>query len=185
MHFKINLTKAKCEYIKKWGAPRFEPTDIVPLVNKSFPQSFGNKKRVVKAVADRGWNPLNYNLLTVLPDAKDVVDLTSKDTTGSVVAVPALNLTRGVGTYYLYMLIEEGKKDEGRQKKFEAIKKEQKTNKQKIENLKKITKVSSAQLAACNHYVLDENVRDLVFARSTAIEAAQAATEQHKKIRRT
>ena len=79
------------------------------------------------------------------------------------------------------MLIEEGKKDEGRQKKFEAIKKEQKTNQQKIENLKKITKVSSAQLAACNHYVLDENVRDLVFARNTAIEAAQAETEQRKK----
>ncbi len=127
---------------------------------------------------------MNYNLLTVLPDVKDVVDLTSKDTTGSVVpvpasvvTVPALNLTRGVGTYYLDMLIEEGKKDEGRQKKFEAIKKEQKTNQQKIENLKKITKVSSAQLAARNHYVLDENVRDLVFASNTAIEAAQAATE--------
>ncbi len=29
--FKIHLTKAKREYIKKRGAPRFEPTDIVPL----------------------------------------------------------------------------------------------------------------------------------------------------------
>jgi hypothetical protein len=28
--FKINLTKAKCEYIKKRGAPQFELTDIVP-----------------------------------------------------------------------------------------------------------------------------------------------------------
>jgi hypothetical protein len=42
--FKINLTKAKCKYIKKRGAPRFEPTDIIPLVNKAFPLSFGNQK---------------------------------------------------------------------------------------------------------------------------------------------
>ncbi len=133
---------------------------------------------------------MNFNLLTILSDAKVVVDLTSKSTTTSscviavpapVATVPALNLTQGVGTYYLDMLIEEGKKDEGRQKKFEAIKKEQKTNQQKIENPKKITKVSSAQLASRNHYVLDENVQDLVFARNAAIEAAQAATEQRKR----
>ncbi len=88
------------------------------------------KKSVVKGIVDRGWNPLNYNVLTILPDAKVVVDLTSKDTTTSssviavpapIATVPALNLTQGVGTYYLDMLIEEGKKDEGRQKSLRQL----------------------------------------------------------------
>jgi hypothetical protein len=52
--FKINLTKAKHAHIKKRGAPRFEPTDIVPLVNKAFPLSFGNQKSAIKAIAHRG-----------------------------------------------------------------------------------------------------------------------------------
>ena len=70
----MNLTKAKCEYIKKRGAPRFEPTDIVPLVNKAFPMSFGNQGSAIRAISQRGWNPLNFNLLTVLPNTKNVVD---------------------------------------------------------------------------------------------------------------
>jgi hypothetical protein len=61
------------------------------------------------------------------------------------------------------------------------MKKEQKSSQQKIESLKKLTKVSSSQLAAHNHYVLDENVRDLVFERNAAEEAAQMAVEQQKK----
>jgi hypothetical protein len=46
--FKINLTKAKCEYVKKRGMPRFEPTDIIPLVNKAFPQVLVTKKVQIK-----------------------------------------------------------------------------------------------------------------------------------------
>jgi hypothetical protein len=49
------------------------------------------------------------------------------------------------------------------EKKNEEIKSEQKTKHQKVESLKKLTKVSSAQLAANNHYTLDKNVRDLVY----------------------
>ncbi len=60
------------------------------------------------------------------------------------------------------------------------MKNEQKTKLQKIESLKKITKVSSAQLAAHNHYTLDENVRDMVLERNAAIEAVQVAVEQRK-----
>jgi hypothetical protein len=81
--FKINLTKSKCEYIKITGAPRFEMMDIIPLVNWAFPLSFGNQKSAIKAVAQRGWNPLNFNLLTTLPKKMDVVDLTGTTTSSS------------------------------------------------------------------------------------------------------
>jgi cystathionine beta-lyase family protein involved in aluminum resistance len=72
-------------------------------------------------------------------------------------------------------------KNEGRKKRNEEIKNEQKTKQQKVEHLKKKTKVSSAQLAAHNHYTLDETVRDMVFKRNAAIEAAHAAVEQRKQ----
>jgi len=175
--FKINLTKAKREYIKKRGAPRFEPTDIVPLLNKAFPLSFGNQKGAIKAIAHRGWNPLNYNLLTVLPDQKDAIDLTKEPLKPSC----ALNLSKGTSSHYIDLLIQEQVKNEGRKKKFDEIKKEQATAQGKIENLKKLTKVSSAQLAARKHYVLDEIIRDLVFEWNAAQEAVQMAIQQQKK----
>jgi len=108
----------------------------------------------------------------VLPDKKDVVDLTNeplKPTYG-------LKLSNGASNHYLDLLIEEEIKNEGRKKnKCEEMKKEHKISQQKIENLKKLTKVSLLQLAVCNHYVLDENVRDLVYERNAAQEAAQMA----------
>jgi hypothetical protein len=140
--------------------------------------SFGNQKSAIKAIAHRGWNPLNSNLLTVLPDKKDVIDLTN---VAPLKPSCPLNLSNGTTNHYLGLLVEEEIKNEGRKKKFEEIKKEQRTKEQKIENLKKITKVSLSQLAARNHYVLDENVRDLVFERNATQEAAQMATEQQKK----
>jgi hypothetical protein len=64
-----------------------------------------------------------------------------------------------MGSYYLDLLIEEEKKNEGRKKRKEEIKSKQKTKQQKVESLKKLTKVSSAQLAANNHYTLMKCLR--------------------------
>jgi hypothetical protein len=68
--YKIELAKAKCKYLEYQAAPKFEPTDIVPLVNMMFPKSFGRQKNVVKAITSRGWNPFNYNILTTLPQRR-------------------------------------------------------------------------------------------------------------------
>ena len=38
-------------------------TDIVPIVRYSWPNSFGRKDKNMKAIQQRGWNPLTYNLL--------------------------------------------------------------------------------------------------------------------------
>jgi len=184
--FKIELTKAKRNYIKHRDVPKFEPTDIVPLINAAFSRSFGNADAAKKAIQERGWNPLNYNLLTVLPNKGDgVVDLTGKlqekENVPQLPPLPKINVSHGVGSYYVDLLINEELKNEGRKKRNEEIKSEQKTKQQKVEHLKKITKVSSAQLAAHNHYTLDETVRDMVFERNAAIDAAHAAVEQRKQ----
>ncbi len=102
--YKIELTKAKRRYIEKREIPKFEPMDIIPLVNMAFPKSFGNRKNAIKAIADRGWNPLNYNILTTLPQQKDVVDLTATMVATQSLAgitIPTINVERGVGSYYI------------------------------------------------------------------------------------
>jgi hypothetical protein len=66
-------------------------------------------------------------------------------------------------------------------KQNEEIKNEQKTKQQKVEHLKKITKVSSAKLASNNHYMLNETVQDMVFERNAAIVATQLAVELQKQ----
>ena len=183
--YKIELAKAKRKYVEHRNVPKFEPTDIVPLVNMAFEKSFGNQKNAMKAIADRGWNPLNYNILATYQEfqKKNTVDLTIEPTTTSSVtfALPKININQGIGSYYLDRLIEGEKKSEGRKRKFEEIKQEQKTKEMKIEHVKKLTKVSSATLAANNHYTLDETILELVVQKHEQEEAAQKAVEMRKK----
>jgi hypothetical protein len=174
--FKIELTKTKRKYIKHRNVPKFDPTDVVPLINMVFPKSFGNVVNAKKAIKARGWNPLNYYLLAVLPGERkqEPVDLTRPANDENVPPLPPnLNISQGVGNYYVDLIIEEELKNEGRKKRNEEIKSEQKTKQQKVEQLKKFTKVLSAQLASNNHYTLDETVRDMVFERNAAIVATQ------------
>jgi len=105
----------------------------------------------------------------------EVVDLVDcfEDKT-QVPTYPNLNFSKGTGSYYLDKIIEEQKKDEGRKKRFEAIKSEQKTKQQKINHLKAITKVLSTSLAANNHYTLDENVLELVLQKEATEQAAKS-----------
>jgi hypothetical protein len=117
-------------------------------------------------------------LLTSIP-FPDAIDLTD-DKENDPPPLTKLNVNIGLGSYYVDLLIEEELKNEGRKKRNEEIKSEQKTKQQKVESLKKITKVSSAQLESHNHYTLDETVRDMVFEQNATQEAAQMATEQQK-----
>jgi hypothetical protein len=62
--FKMGLTKAKTEYVKSMKEGQgWSVTDVVPLVNYAFERSFRDTRKAKKAIAARGWNPLNYALL--------------------------------------------------------------------------------------------------------------------------
>jgi hypothetical protein len=142
--FKLVLTKAKRNYIKHRDVPKFEPTDIVPLTNAAFSNSFAIAVSAKRAIKAWGWNPLNYYLLTVLPSMKqDVVNLTdnnqqNKENVLPMPPLPSVNVSQGIGTYYIDLLIQEELKNEGRKKRNEEIKSEQKTKQQKVEHLKKL-----------------------------------------------
>ena len=45
-----------------------EKEDIVDLVSKAWDESFAHIATNQKAVAERGWGPLNYNLLLLHPE---------------------------------------------------------------------------------------------------------------------
>jgi len=67
--FKTASSKFKEQLLKKrldmmMDSPSILPTDIIPIVNFAWSQSFARVQSSKKAIASRGWGPLNYNLLT-------------------------------------------------------------------------------------------------------------------------
>lgn len=71
--FNIALTRAKQELVEyreaKCLPPKLQSTDLIPLINKAWSQSFARISKNKKAILDRGWNPLNKALLT-LPEIR-------------------------------------------------------------------------------------------------------------------
>ena len=66
--FNINLTDVKCTMLQTrinqlQHAMQLVQTDIIPMVNLSYPGLFGNRRTNKKALAARGWNPYNHILL--------------------------------------------------------------------------------------------------------------------------
>ena len=65
--FNIAFTKAKQDLLKfkitKMTDSSLRPTDLIPLINIAWNKSFARIDTNRKAIAARGWNPLNYHLL--------------------------------------------------------------------------------------------------------------------------
>jgi len=64
--FKCELKRAKQFVIKKGELHlpmQVKKTDIVGIVHRTFQVWFANIVNSIKAIRNRGWNPLNYNLL--------------------------------------------------------------------------------------------------------------------------
>ena len=66
--YKIYLYKGKDKLLKyklthMMSKPSIESTDIIPLHNYAWENSFAKVESNKKAIAERGWNPLNRNLL--------------------------------------------------------------------------------------------------------------------------
>ena len=49
----------------------------MPLINKAWNASFARKNKNLQAIADRGWNPLNYNILT-MPEIRATMTMDEK-----------------------------------------------------------------------------------------------------------
>ena len=47
----------------KLGLDDLQDTDLIPMINYAWNHSFARKTKNQKAISERGWNPLNRNLL--------------------------------------------------------------------------------------------------------------------------
>ena len=63
------------------------PTDLMPLINIAWSKSFARIKQNKKAILERGWNPLNYNLITN-QDLRATMTIAEKLTESSKVTLP-------------------------------------------------------------------------------------------------
>jgi hypothetical protein len=59
--FKLGVTTAKKEFfnVKPPSCKSWSTTDVIPIINYAFPDLFGQVDKAKKAIADRGWGPLN------------------------------------------------------------------------------------------------------------------------------
>ncbi len=92
-----------------------------------------------------------------------------------------MNVSKGSASLYMDLLIEESKNDEGRKRKNEELKATLKTKEQKLQHIKAMGKVSSARLAASNHYVLDENVLSRLLEIEQSAEAAKTKSKEKQQ----
>ena len=81
--FNIAMTKAKQELLdfkmrRMTEDVSLKPTDLIPLINKAWKASFARKAKNQQAIADRGWYPLNYNLL-LHPDIQATMTRVEKE----------------------------------------------------------------------------------------------------------
>ena len=107
--FKLALTKCKRDVLtqkeRRRTAFAIEKEDIVDVVSKPSDESFARIATDQKAVAERGWGPLNYNLLLhpeiQLTSTSNLQTETNNYQPASSIAPSGLNLSQGItGTLF-------------------------------------------------------------------------------------
>ena len=81
--YKIALARAKKDAMEKKltlfiDPPTLNATDIIPLVNNAWQASFARVDTNKKAIAERGWNPCNQNLL-LYPEIQHTMTKSDRD----------------------------------------------------------------------------------------------------------
>jgi hypothetical protein len=99
---------------------RFEMTDIVPLISHAWLESFAKTSSSKKAIAQRGWGPLNFALLDH-PDVRKTnagdginTSLTSTTSEYDIDIVSSLNFSTGFSSNMMEKIITEQMKDKSR-----------------------------------------------------------------------
>lgn len=134
--FKMQLTKLKKNYrkYKPISKKTFESTDIIPLVRQAWTLSFGRSGVARKAIAARGWGPLNYILLdhpTLLHFKKPIQQLNNQPKKSIEV-----NLEGKVAGSHLDAIFEDNKLAKHRQKVWEENKEKNEDRETRFKNLK-------------------------------------------------
>jgi hypothetical protein len=152
--FKIEWTKVK-EWMMVYKCinclPRtIGPTDIIPLINRVFHKSYGNIHSNLKALADRGWNPLNRKLLEhneLIDDSIEIVQNTLTNATyeNSSAGSANLNIHQGMAATVLDRMIAERARSSQAKKSADERKRKGDVI---LQNLKEAKKLTSGVMAS-------------------------------------
>jgi hypothetical protein len=161
--FKIELTKAKRRLFEiKVGLKKsnFEMSDIIPLVRTAWKGSFAIAKNAKTAIAERGWNPLNYALL----HHPALVDKPSSNIPNQIrpVNMSTINTESGLASELMNKIVEEKSKEEARIETLRKRKNELDLMSSQVERLKTISRYSSGQLAGVGKFHICKNTHNAI-----------------------
>jgi hypothetical protein len=184
--FKMTLQRTKEEYLNsKFGLKHsFLQTDVIPILNKAWGKSIGQKDKARKAILDRGWLVLNYTLLD------DDRLLCNETPTNPIIhrqpMIDVANLAQQINTTgpffnsVLDHLIADEAKAEGRKRKWEEQQKEEQTVLAQFTKLRKLGNIKSGKLAANNHFIYDEILRYVLQEQQNERKMEQEAKDVEK-----
>jgi hypothetical protein len=101
--------------LQHYSKLKFEPMEILPLVNLAFPIGFDRQEIHRKQLQVTG-KPLDYKILATLPK-KEACNLTTENNPNTLydtIEPLSINFGTCVMSYFLYNLVKEEWKQEGR-----------------------------------------------------------------------
>ncbi len=174
-------------------------TDIIPIVNRTFPTSFGDVDKAQQAIIDCGWGPLNYtllehcNVLKTKPVPPDTSSSVSSDqlesassyavTTNSNECSVTINIAKGAAGRAIDAIVQSEMKSVGTRKARKERKEKEEDEATSGEQLAKMAKVTSGALASRGHYCLDADLHQQVLESHMGKQAAAAAAEVNCGVR--
>jgi hypothetical protein len=182
--FKIQLYKSKETYLREKPCSRtkFVSTDVIPILNRTWPSTLGNREFAKKALVDSGWFVLNYMLLDDKQLQTNEPDNHLQHETDINLDLNTINTSRSGFSYTLDKIIDDRLKSAGRKRRYDEIRASTATKEQKIEQLEKMLNVSSGKLASNNIFVLDESVRAKMLQNETQKQIKACETKRKKAI---
>ena len=154
------------------GKQSFEMSDIVPLVRRAWEKSFANQINAKKAIAERGWGPLNYICIDHPDVRKEIInkDLENVSTSNSnhsgniVIDTSTFNYETGYAGSITESIVALHLKDEKR--KQTLLEKKTKINliSNNTEKIKALCKSipSSGILGGIGHFSFSENLSEVI-----------------------
>ena len=127
-------------------------TDIMPLLNRAVKKSFLDAEKAKKAIADRGWTPLNYACLTLpevlvtKPSESATAQAAAAATaplagaTGTIAPPESLNTTSGYSQQLLDCLVDHHNSNSGRERRRLEAAEERRNNQAASESFREQTK---------------------------------------------
>jgi hypothetical protein len=179
--YKIKLFKEKHLYLMQKPIGKrdsFLTTDIIPLLNRIWEDSLGNRRKAKKAIVERGWGPLTYVLLDHKSLQKKIQDNTDFRT--HELDLTTVNVFGEVLLNKLDTLIEDRLKSNERKRKYEWLLEESADREKQIKRINTLTSITSGKLCAQKIFCIsDEVIRD----RLEDMEAIKDQKNREKKQR--